>query len=65
MTEIVTIISTVGFPIAMCLCLMWFVKYLLDTHKTESQEFTSALNNNTLALQKLIDTIDKSEGKEV
>lgn len=66
MNDIVTIISTVGFPIAMCLCLMWFVKYLLDTHKMESQEFTSALNNNTLALQKLIDMIDKTkEGREI
>lgn len=59
MPEVINIISTVGFPIAMCLCLMWFVKYMMDTHKEESKEFTTALNNNTVALQKLISTLEK------
>ena len=30
-------------------------------HKEEVQKMTDALNNNTLALQKLIDKIDKGE----
>lgn len=58
MQEIVTVISTCGFPIAISLCLMWFIKYILDNHREESKEFTNALNNNTLALQKLCERLE-------
>lgn len=64
MTDIATLIGTVGFPITMCLCLMWFVKYTLDNHREESKEFTTALNNNTLVLQKLCDKLEDEKGDE-
>ena len=51
------IISTVGFPIAMCIALLWYIKDLTDKHKQETEQFTQALNNNTLVLQKLCDTL--------
>ena len=54
---IIQIISTVGFPIAMCVALLWYIKELSDKHKQETEKFTEALNNNTLVLQKLCDTI--------
>lgn len=54
---IVQIISTVGFPIAMCVVLIWYIKDMADKHKQEIEKFTEALNNNTLVLQKLCDTI--------
>ena len=50
-------ISTVGFPIAMCLVMMWYIKDTSDKHKEESLKFTEALNKNTLVLQKLCDAI--------
>lgn len=50
-------ISTVGFPIAMCLVMMWYIKDTSDKHKEESLKFTDALNKNTLVLQKLCDAI--------
>lgn len=67
---IVQIISTVGFPIACCVALMYYVKYIIDTnreqlndimerHKQEETELTAALNNNTLVMQKLVDRLDK------
>ena len=55
--SIAQIISTVGFPIAMCLMLLWYVKDLTEKQKQETEKFTQALNNNTLVLQKLCDTI--------
>lgn len=54
---ITQIVSTVGFPIAMCVALLWYIKEISDKHKQETEKFTEALNNNTLVLQKLCDTI--------
>lgn len=61
MNEIITAISTCGFPIVMCLMLLWFIKSLLEKHQEESKEFTTALNNNTLVLQKLCDKLESVE----
>lgn len=61
MSEIAQIISTVGFPIAICLVLLWYIKSMIETHKEESKEFTQAINNNTIALTKLCDKLEKGE----
>ena len=61
-------VSIVGFPIVMCLVFMYYVKYLTDKnaeqidrlqiqHKQETTEMTKAIENNTLALTKLIDKL--------
>lgn len=55
--SITQIVSTVGFPIAMCVALLWYIKDLTDKHKQETEQFTEALNNNSLILQKLCDTL--------
>ena len=72
MGDIVSIISAVGFPIvAACACGI-FIKWqytenqkqvdeMRKEHKEEVSKMTEALNNNTLALQKLIDKLDKGE----
>lgn len=63
-------IGTVGFPIVCCVVMMWYVKYSTDKnreeiarlnaeHKEEMSEVTKAINNNTLALQRLCDNLDK------
>lgn len=72
MDEITTIISTVGFPIAMCILMAWFIYQLNEKHteqiekinlehKQEMTEVTKALNNNTVALQRLTDFLLKGE----
>ena len=58
MENIVTIITNLGFPIAICIMLMWYIRELINKHETETKEFTQALNNNTLVLQKLCDKLD-------
>lgn len=54
-------IATVGFPIVMCVMLLWYVKQQSETHKEESKQFTEALNKNTLALQKLCDKLEVTD----
>lgn len=72
--DVITGISTLGFPIICCLLMMYYVKYstdnhreevskLNDEHRKEMTEVTEALNNNTLALQKLCDYISIKDAK--
>ena len=56
--ELSTTISTLGFPIGMCLIMCYYVNKINDAHKKESDKFAEALNNNTLVLQKLCDKLD-------
>ena len=67
-TDIIQLITTVGFPIVACGGMAWYVKYITDRnredmkeernqHDQEMQKVTDALNNNTLAIQKLTDYI--------
>ena len=59
MNEIMTLISNVGFPIAICIMLMYYVLTLTKEHKAETKEFTEALNKNTLVLQSLADKLNE------
>lgn len=72
MTDFVQIISTIGFPIACCLAMGYFFKYITDKdreerqalserHDNEMKEITAALNNNTLALQKLCERLGSAD----
>ena len=56
--ELSTLISTLGFPIAMCLIMCYYINKINDAHKEETDKFEDALNNNTLVLQKLCDKLD-------
>lgn len=66
--QITQMIMNVGFPIVMCGAMAWYVKDTNDKHREEirqlneqhnyeMQQVTTALNNNTLALQKLCDKL--------
>lgn len=70
MNEIVSVVSAVGFPIVAAVACGMFVKWQYEQnakamedvrkeHKEEVSKMTEALNNNTLALQKLIDKLEK------
>lgn len=56
--DLATLISTLGFPIAMCLIMCYYINKINDAHKEETDKFAEALNNNTLVLQKLCDKLD-------
>ena len=64
--SIVTIISSLGFPIVACIACGFFIKYMFETflkqiqdmreeHRSEVDKMTKAINNNTAVIQKLID----------
>ena len=56
---IIQAISTVGFPIAMCCIMAYYVKYTEDKHREEINSIREALENNTLALTKLSDKMEE------
>lgn len=58
---IITVIQSVGFPIVMCGAMGWYVKYITDKHNAEMQSITSALNNNTVALTKLCEKLERND----
>ena len=66
----VQIITSVGFPIFACLAMGYYVfrqidnyrndiKELQSEHKEEISKMTEALNNNTMALQRLVDKLEE------
>ena len=67
---IVQIVTSLGFPIVCCGAMMYYVKYITDKnrdevaslnadHKEEMLQIKDALNNNTMAIQRLCDKLDK------
>ena len=62
--DVVTIISTVGFPIAACVALFWQTNEMQKNHKEEMDGVKEALNNNTLVVQNLVDKLSDIVGKE-
>ena len=57
MSEVVNLISNLGFPIACLVALFWLLNKQREEHKEESAKFTEAINNNTLAITKLVDKL--------
>ena len=53
--EIIQAISSVGFPIAMCLYMVKSMRELNEAHKSEVDGLKEAINNNTLAITELRD----------
>ena len=60
--DLSALISTLGFPIAMCLIMCYYINKINDAHKEETDKFAEALNNNTVVLQKLCDKLDSGVG---
>lgn len=81
MQDVVTIIQTVGFPIACAVAMFLMLQSEQKAHKEESAKLTetimdmklsfndaihseeqtisTAINNNTIVIQKLLDKLDK------
>lgn len=54
---IIQLVSNVGFPIATCVACFWYINKQSEQHKKEMDSVTDAINNNTIALTKLMDKI--------
>lgn len=57
--DIMTAITTVGFPIVACIGMGVYIKYITDKYDTARSEMTQALNNNTIALTVLAENLKK------
>lgn len=53
--EIITAVSSVGFPIVACFSCFWYIYKTGKDHKDEVKELATAINNNTIVMQKLVD----------
>lgn len=56
------LISSVGFPIAACVALFWQMNRESAQHKEEMDALKESLNQNTLAITKLVLFMQEKEG---
>lgn len=54
---IVQAVSSLGFPIACCIAMFWQNNKLNEVHKAEVSKLNEAINNNTIALNHIIDKL--------
>lgn len=68
MNDFVQLISSLGFPCAVAVALMWYVKTVIDNNNAQMErliskyekaitEVTKALNNNTEAMRNLCNKV--------
>lgn len=58
---IIQLVGSLGFPIVMCGALFWRMVKYDEQHKAEMDKLSEALNNNTIALTKLSDKLEKGD----
>ena len=51
------IISNLGFPIAVCVGLFWYIMKQSEAHKEETERLRTAIENNTLIITKLYERL--------
>lgn len=71
--DIATLLGSYAFPVVACLGMAWYVKYITDKNSKETtvlneqhtkvmiaykDELKDAINNNTLVMQRLCDTME-------
>ena len=55
---IVNLFSNLAVPVACLIATFYLWNKEREDHKTEQKELSDAIHNNTLVIQKLIDTLD-------
>ena len=56
---LIQLVGSLGFPIVACGALFWRMIKSDEQHKEEMNKMSEALNNNTSALVKLTERLDK------
>ena len=51
------LISTIGFPIAVCLICFWYINKKDSENKEAVEKMTEAIQNNTMVVQRLLDRL--------
>lgn len=58
---VIQLVTTLGFPIVCCIALFWRMIKSDENHKEEMDKLSEALNNNTLAINKLNERLNHGE----
>ena len=58
--DILSIVTTVGIHIAVCMICFWYINKVQESHKQEIDKLSTALNNNTVVMQQLVDKLDNN-----
>lgn len=58
---VLQMISTIGFPIAMCIYLLFYIKSFDEKYCEQLNNMAKAIENNTLAITKLMGMIEDLE----
>lgn len=58
---IIQLVGSLGFPIVCCGALFWRMVKSDEQHKQEMDKISNALNNNTVALTRLTNKLDKED----
>jgi hypothetical protein len=61
---VIQAIASVGFPIVMCLILMYYIKMKDTQHEEEMGKMSEALKNNTIAILNLTAKLEQFNSKE-
>lgn len=70
--DILTLVGQYAFPIVACVAMGWYVKDqgdknreqlkdVMTQHREEMKEVTTAVNNNTLVIQRLVDFMEEKK----
>lgn len=73
--DIIEIFNQLAFPLAMCLLMAYYVKYITDhnredlnnlntQHREAEQRITEAINNNTLVMTRLCERMGEGDAHE-
>ena len=60
---ITQIISSVGFPIAACVALFWYMTKTNEQHKEETDKLKQSIDNNTLIITKLYERLGSGKNE--
>ena len=58
-STIAQLISTIGFPIAMCIYLLIYIKSFDEKYCEKLDSMAKAIENNTLVITKLMSALDR------
>lgn len=59
--DIISAVSTLGFPITMCGALFWYMVKQNEMHQTESKEMKEAITELKVAIIQLTDRLKRKE----
>ena len=61
MSTVTSLIGSLGFPIACCIALFWYLTQVNKRHKEEMDKMSEAINNNTNVMNNLIEEMRRGK----